>query len=162
MAGRMALVTKTGLACLKGLMHKVSVWPTLHPGDVARQPKRGGESGSEERHRWRTYLEDLLVTRSAPEACCAVCRCLDKAATRRGAKQPGRGEKWLYTVTQVEEVKRMLGFLPIMVATIVFNTGEPQQTVHLSLTATYTHRAHSQTASCSPRLPSTQTTHHGQ
>ena len=82
--------------------------------------------------------------RSVPEASCALCRCLDKAATRRGAKQPGQGEKWLYTVTQVEEVKRMLGFLPIMVATIIFNTGEPPPTVQLSLTATYAHRVPSQ------------------
>ena len=36
---------------------------------------------------------------------------------------PGKQEKWLYTVTQVEEVKRMLGFVPIMIATIIFNTG---------------------------------------
>jgi hypothetical protein len=36
---------------------------------------------------------------------------------------PGKEEKWLYTVTQVEEVKRMLGFVPIMIATIIFNTG---------------------------------------
>ncbi len=40
-------------------------------------------------------------------------------------RAPGRQEKWLYTVTQVEEVKRMLGFVPIMIATIVFNTGDP-------------------------------------
>ena len=50
------------------------------------------------------------------------CRCLDKAATRKGPKRPGKDERWLYTVTQVEEVKRMLGFIPIMVATIIFNT----------------------------------------
>lgn len=53
-----------------------------------------------------------------------ICRCLDKAATRRGPKQRGKEEGWLYTVTQVEEVKRMVGFLPIMIATIIFNTGD--------------------------------------
>ncbi|EIE19573.1 PTR2-domain-containing protein [Coccomyxa subellipsoidea C-169] len=49
-------------------------------------------------------------------------RWLDRAATPMPQRAPGRQEKWLYTVTQVEEVKRMLGFVPIMIATIVFNT----------------------------------------
>lgn len=40
-------------------------------------------------------------------------------------RAPGTQEKWLYTVTQVEEVKRMLGFVPIMISTIIFNTGAP-------------------------------------
>ena len=93
--------------------------------------------------------ESALDARSVPEAFRALCRCLDKAATRRGAKQPGRGEKWLYTVTQVEEVKRMLGFLPIMVATIIFNTGKPAPTVHLSLAAAHAYRVHSQCISIS-------------
>ncbi len=71
------------------------------------------------------------LTKSTPARCCSCscsqrmscCRCLDKAATRRGPKQPGaKSERWLYTVTQVEEVKRMLGFIPIMIATIIFNT----------------------------------------
>jgi hypothetical protein len=52
-------------------------------------------------------------------------RCLDKAATRRPNQAPGTQDKWLLTVTQVEEVKRMAGFVPIMIATIVFNTGGP-------------------------------------
>ncbi|KAK9918205.1 hypothetical protein WJX75_002247 [Coccomyxa subellipsoidea] len=49
-------------------------------------------------------------------------RFLDRAATHMPKQLPGKEEKWLYTVTQVEEVKRMLGFVPIMIATIIFNT----------------------------------------
>lgn len=52
-------------------------------------------------------------------------RCLDKAATRRANQAPGTEDRWLFTVTQVEEVKRMAGFVPIMIATIIFNTGAP-------------------------------------
>ncbi|KAK9827716.1 hypothetical protein WJX81_004356 [Elliptochloris bilobata] len=50
------------------------------------------------------------------------CNFLDRAATKRPGLPADSDDRWLYTVTQVEEVKRMASFVPIMLATIVFNT----------------------------------------